>query len=195
MKYRNIQKWILRYLYNITELIKGDVMHKETEIFNKLNKLKYDSTTPNFIEIESLVVSMVQIAQVLDYCKNAYVLDSKLIDIMYHHGKEQLVINGVGLLQMLFYQQNCISKLYKYITNKKLTLPDEIKKIRNARNLMIGHPEDRGFIPLFYSYGCEVLSFDEENENAGSIYYEDIICRQENFIKDILDELVIYTNK
>lgn len=170
-------------------------MYKETRIFKKLNKLKYDSATPNFIEIESLVISIQQTDEVLDYCKHAYALDSPISNIMYKMGKEQAFINGIGLLQTLFYQQNCIKKLYKFLTNDSLKVPEDIDRIRKARNFLAGHPDDRKYIPDFTFHGCDGYSFDEEAIYRETIYYEEIIIRQEKFVSNVLNKLIVHTNR
>lgn len=160
---------------------------EETIIFKKLNKLKYDSCTPKFVDIESIVISMIDIDRVLQFCKVEFPKERDF------HEFEQNMINGMGLLQLLVYQQNCLKKLYKDLTGGNLVFTKEIKDIRELRNSIVGHPDERGYIPRFYDMFCDACSFDEESE-MGIFIYSDLIDIQDKYINNIIDYLVDYTN-
>ena len=164
---------------------------EDIEVESLLNQLAYDSTTPKFIEIESIVMHLIELDRTLEVSYRVHLFDGDLTEHLYSCGKDISTLLGVGTLQCLYVQQDCLQQLYRCLLGEKLTFPPSIRKIREARNMYAGHPAGRQIIPQFDLAGIQAIPFDESKEAPDGVFFEEILAEQRQFVKRTISEIIM----
>ena len=130
---------------------------EDIEVGWLLNQITYDSTTPKFIEIESIVMHLIELERALEVSYKVHLFDGELAELLYSCDKDISTLLGVGTLQCLYVQQDCLQQLYRCLLGEKLSFPPNIRTIREARNMYAGQPTGRQIIPQFDLAGIQAI--------------------------------------